>query len=516
MSLPRSSPVRFTPKGLSDACDATDVFPGACKELVNLVFDQANPELLAVRPGVGTGVTIGGTFISVHIVLGTLVFGMASNLSFAGFDAPFCYDTIAGVLVPITGVTVSNIPLVTTTTGKWTPPTMAVVGNYLIVTHPGFYGVANVFGYFNLTTVAWGAGNLGSFPLPGIPTAVANYNNRAYFSYREKLFYSDSLSPLTCLAAGQTLTLGDSTAITALSGLPIQTTSSGIIGALVVFKASSIWQVTGDGATLALAFMALGTGCAAPRTVVSTPFGLAFVSVAGPAFISPGGVVTPMNYGLSGNAAPDIQVPFQLSSSPSRMSAGFQGNIYRVCVPEAGGTYADYWFDLGRQRWSGPHTFAYDCASAISTAATGTYFFLSSYLYPGQLFSSVVQPQSLLPALYNDLGSPIAVSVTSSSLPKTGHMQQKFVVESTIELASAAGPLPFAITTMSPRNVVFGTAALTTDPADLTCPDIYQIPWSAPIVFEKMSLTVTATASDALSIGTMYFRYQDTGYLIGY
>jgi len=41
MPIADSVPVRFTPKGLADAYDATDVFPGACRKLSNLVFDQS-------------------------------------------------------------------------------------------------------------------------------------------------------------------------------------------------------------------------------------------------------------------------------------------------------------------------------------------------------------------------------------------------------------------------------------------------------------------------------------------
>lgn len=535
MPIARAQPVRFTPKGLSDSYDATDVFPGACKSLQNLVFDQANPELLAVRPGVGFGFSVSTGFISYHVAVGTLIYGMIASNAHPGYDDPFCFDTVANALIPLAGFNTSNLPVSPSTTGTWTPPVMAIVGIYLLIAHPGYSGTSNVFGYIDLTTNVYSAGNLAVHPMPGVPTNVANYNNRAYFSLGNQAYYSDVLNPLSALNAGQAVTLGDNTPITALAGLPIQTTTAGVVGALVAFKGNSIWQITGDNTTLAVNFITLTTGCIAPRSVTSTSFGLAFIGISGPLYINSGGAVAPINYGLSSQVQADIQTPFQLSTSPSRIAANFQGAVYRVCVPSAvsfGLTAGDYWFDLGRQRWNGPHSFAYDCASSVSSPATGSYFLLSSYQYPGLLFSSVVHPQSNVAQVYNDLGNPITVSVTSATLPKDGHMQQKQVVEATVELCSFGLPVTYNITGLDPRGNQVGVAGLSTSSVGATwgsntwgsanwvtrdvAPNVYQIPWSAPVVFQKMAITVSAVSVNGLSIGTMYFRYQDAGYLTGY
>ena len=62
MAISKAQPIRFTPRGLSDAFDATDRFQGACQALTNLVFDQSNPELVVTRPGVTqlASFTVGG------------------------------------------------------------------------------------------------------------------------------------------------------------------------------------------------------------------------------------------------------------------------------------------------------------------------------------------------------------------------------------------------------------------------------------------------------------------------
>src|SRR5271154_418126 len=220
MPIPRGYAVRFTPKGLSDAFDATDVFAGACQTLQNLMFDQANPELLAARPGVGAALTTfpGFTtpgFVSLHVAIGTLIFGMIATGRNPGNDEPFCYDAVAGSFITISGVTAGNTPTSPATSGAWVPPTLAVIGIKVIVTHPGFSGTgSNFFGVIDVTNPAapvWSSSQVATFGLPGVPSAVANFNNRAYYAVKNQTWYSDVLNPLNATNAGQSLTIGDNT-----------------------------------------------------------------------------------------------------------------------------------------------------------------------------------------------------------------------------------------------------------------------------------------------------------------
>jgi hypothetical protein len=43
-------------------------------------------------------------------------------------------------------------------------------------------------------------------------------------------------------------------------------------------------------------------------------------------------------------------------------------------------------------------------------------------------------------------------------------------------------------------------------------PKVYNIAWTIPLVFQKMSIDVTVTSSQSVSIGTFFARYADTGY----
>lgn len=555
----RDYPVRFTPRGLSDAYDATDTFAGACTTLKNLIFDQSNPELMVARPGVGMpiaslagqnslwggGVSWGAggyawgavtfttpTVITVQTTIGDTVYGMVSSGRNAGKDEPFVFSTTTG-FITVSGVTSANTPTSPSTVGDWTPPTMAVIGSKIVFTHPGFSG-ANYFGTLDIsvpTAPVWSAGNTTVNALPTVPTSVSNFNNRAWYSCGNRMFYSDVLVPGVMTNAGQSLTLGDPSVITGSSGLPVQTSSAGIVAALIVFKQFQIWQITGDAAvtgSLAQNFLTLNMGCIAPRTIVQTPIGTIFMSIDGPYYVSQAGAVQPLAYSLD-KSRPDIQAPFQNAVTPTRAAAAYSGSVYRICLDTvvAGvAQTADYWFDITRRRWTGPHSFNYDCASQI-----GNSFIISSRNYGANLFKS--QYLQSTSSTYTDNGVPITVVMQSSSFPKTENINEKQVIESTIELSSIATNTTYLINGLSATNAVIGTSTINVTNANslwgggstwgsgvlwnaiVAPPVTFTIPWQSPLVFKKMGLSVTAQSSSKLAIGTFYAKYQDLGYTNG-
>lgn len=524
--------MRCTPKGLVDAYDSTDVFPGACVSLGNLVFDQGNPEIVVSRPGVTqatdfTGFNTPG-FVSIQETIGDVVFGMLSTARNVGKDEPFMFDHAAGAFVVISGVVAGNCPISPSSAGDWTPPTLTVVGTKVIITHPGFAGGATKFGVIDISNPAlpaWSANDLATNPLTAVPSAVANYNNRAYFAVGNTLQFTDSLDPLTRTNATQALTLGDSTSITAVAGLPIQTTSSGIIASLIAFKAFQIWQITGDTATVNLSenYLSLTVGTQAPRSVAQSPLGLYFASASGPKVIDQFGLVKALTH-TPQEINPDIQVAWQNMSTPSRVSGAYSADTYRLCmatVIQGASVTNDYWFDENKRRWNGPHTFAYDCAGQHAD-----HFIISSSLNPGKLFHSRSSPNNN--TVYNDLGAAIMATYQPSTFPKTGHMTMKQVVESTIELASSGGSATYNITGIDDQGNTLNTCIITVLPAgtlwgsgvwgafawaaSINKPTVYNIPWTMPLVFKKMALLITASATAALQFGTFFARYQDCGY----
>jgi hypothetical protein len=389
-----------------------------------------------------------------------------------------------------------------------------------------FFGVIDMS---NLKSPYWYATNIGGYGLPSVPDAVANYNNRAYFACGNQLPYSDSLVPTQRTNGTQSLTLGDTTPITALSGLPVSTTSSGVIAALVVFKKSSIWQVTGDSAlgNLAESYLTLNIGCSSPRTVVQTPTGMIFIAVDGPYYISATGIVAPLSNGSQGTV-PDLQIPFKNISSPTRASASYAGNVYRVCLDttvKGVSSTNDYWFDVIVRRWTGPHTFPYDCASSI-----GNLFVLTSRHEGAALFES--EYVSDASDVYQDNGVPINVNLTSSMFPKSQNPNMKQVIESTIEFGSAPGLTNYAIQAVDDIGTVIGTSDIymigsghvwgdgvakwgdgkTFWVSASKIPETYTVTWPNPLVFKKMLLNISQSATYSTVIGAFSAKYRDCGY----
>ena len=451
MAISNARPMKFVPKGLVDAFDASEKFPGACQSLQNLIFDQSNPELVVSRPGVtllvdlqATGMFANPSFISVFVTVGTRIYGMVATDRNPGHDEPFCYDTATSSVVVITGVTAQNTPASPTTAGDWVPPTIANVGVMLLVTHPGFtgagknlwgggalwgstaeggsnalWGDALTFGLIDTTdptAPTWNATTTATNALIGVPQAVANYNNRAYFAIGNILWFTDVLTnPPTITNATQSVTIGDAQTVNALNGLPVQTASSGITQTLTVFKNTQTWQIGGDAATwnLSLDQISLTVGCNAPRSIALSPYGLYFSSSGGPYFLDMLGGLRPLTY--SGDFTdPDVQAPFQNALVPTRAAGAYNSTVYRVCIPtivRGRQGINDYWFDEHRRRYNGPHTFAYDCAGAL-----GGDFILSGVNYPGKLMQSATQQNQNF--VNTDLGTQMTCTLLRRHSPR--------------------------------------------------------------------------------------------------
>ena len=540
MAIPESAVLRFTPKGVADAFDSTETFAGACRKLQNLVFDPSNPELVVARPGVDgaltnfAGFTTPG-FISLQVTIGTRVYGMVATGLTAGKDQPFCYDLNTSSFVTINGVTAGNAegrPTSPATTGAWTPPTAAMVGTYLVITHPGYSGTGtNFFGLINISTMTYTSANLNTHGLLSVPVAVANLGNRAYFACTNTVQYSDVLDPTKASNAGQGVTLGDNTSVTALSGLPVQTTSGGVVSALLCFKPTQIWQITGDAAitnSLAVNYLSLNIGSACPRSLAPSPLGTFFAGPDSAYVVTPLGAVMPVTGEMAGvGSQPHLRQPFGYVTVPSRVAGAFAGNIYRLCMPTiidgASGIY-DYWFDTRRLRWSGPHTFNYDCASSV-----GNYFLVSGQAAGAKLFQSNPFPSTN--TVYTDNGATYVCDLVSADLPKHDEMAMKQVVESTVELSSTGAANVYGITAFDDKANYLASTSVTTAQAggiwgantwgdgtkwrgSVNQPYTYKITWAIPLVFNKLAIEITCPAAAGVSIGTFFARAQKTGYTL--
>ncbi len=144
MARRNARPLTLRPKGLSDAIDGSNAFKGAMKQLVNLVPATSTAQIFVPRSASIEKTDFPGftmpTGITAILIIGTRVYGMISTGLYGAKDQPFCYDVPTDTFVTITGQSAANLPATQPTTGDWQPPHMEMIGNRIIVTHPGFAG----------------------------------------------------------------------------------------------------------------------------------------------------------------------------------------------------------------------------------------------------------------------------------------------------------------------------------------------------------------------------------------
>lgn len=371
MPLRNAKPEPWLPKGLSDAVDGTDAFPGAMASLSNLVPDPSTASIFVPRPAAqqlqSFQTVKGAGQVTAMFIQGDIVYGMISSGLVAGCDQPFAYNLDTGSLITVKGITPSNVPFSPLASGDWTPPTMDSLGSIITVTHPGFNTYNGYIGWFDVTNPlqpVWHSGNLGTNPLPLVPVACRQFGSRMYYAVANGVVASDIQNALNVSNSGgnpQILTFGDRTSVTALGGLPLYNTQGGIIQSLIVFKSSNImYQVTGDYSSTTTPWsinsLNVATGTLAPNTICTTPQGLAFVAPDGVRLVTFTGTVTDP-IGANGQG---VTLPFKNPIAPSRMCAAFNQNVLRISVqnslsPTQG--FQEYWYDFNLKIWSGPHTF---------------------------------------------------------------------------------------------------------------------------------------------------------------
>lgn len=145
--------------------------------------------------------------------------------------------------------------------------------------------------------------------------------------------------------------------------VPLNNLLGGVLQSLMVFKedeGEAIFQVTGDYSgnptPWAINRLNVSAGTKAPNTLVTTPYGLAFIDYDGLRLIDfSGNVSDPI-----GNNGQGVTQPFANAVFPSRMVAAFNRNIIRITVQngkETSNQFQEWWYDFNLKIWTGPHTF---------------------------------------------------------------------------------------------------------------------------------------------------------------
>ena len=434
---------RWIPRGVADTVLGDDSPPGAMASLQNLIHDPTTPGSFICRPANTQLINFSGLpgspgtpgVVTVAYQVGNIIYGLIgiTTGTYAGYDLPFAYDTITAAFLPVSGISISKVPVSQATSGAWTPPQMSLTGIDLVVTHIGFPGAltGNYFGWFNVTNPilpTWSAGNTTENALPSVPQACGTFNNRTRFACGSVVYYTDTLN-LNMTASNQSQTIGDYTPVTTLAPLPTSSSALNIIQGLLAYKLNSVTLITGDPTTdnLGSNLISPSVGTAAPRSVVSTPNGVYFMSNDGIRFIN--------YFGILSVPDEDLANPFINAVTPSRVAACFNGDIYRICVQNGAKTttpFEDYWYDFKRKGWSGPHTFRYDIIIPISND-----FALARNDITGKIWNSYsVQNQGGFGNTFVENGSELVWTYQTPPMMDLNNLYANCVIRTTLEIAA--------------------------------------------------------------------------------
>jgi hypothetical protein len=536
MSIRNGVPLHFSPHGVCDAVDATNVQDGAMAALTNLIPDPSTANLFQCRPASTLETNFNGFqnpgFISVMEVFGNVAYGLIATARNPGHDEPFAFNLVTKTFSPISGVTAANTPASPITTGDWTPPSMALVGVNLLFTSQGFnFGGGFAFGVLNISNpsaLVWTAQNTTANTLPALPQWVASFNGRAWFlvtpaTGQPGAYFTDILT-LNITNANQVITFDDNQVLTCAAGLGLFNQAGGIVQALMVFKnTANVYQITGDAAlsTLARNSLNVATGTLAANSVTNTPKGLAFLAPDGLRLIDfYARISDPI--GVDGQG---INVPFIYVVTPSRVQASSNQNVLRVSVQNGkavGAPQQDWWFDISRQKWTGPHTFPASMISAFNNT-----FILAPLVLPGVLFQSDVAQSAT--STFAENGIAMQFVWRTCPLPDPKAMAYFAMVETTLNLALVSGQSPVTVLALDQNQSVLGSVSISVGITGTIWGQFSwgnalwggsssglfprALEWTQPLVFRRLSLQATGFCAGGVQIGDAFLRYQQLGYM---
>jgi hypothetical protein len=607
VALRNATRLRWQPKGLTDALDGNNSFPGSMQQLMNLIPDPTTNDSWVPRPAAVSKTTFGSFttpgFISGLLVVGNIAYGMIASGRNAGKDEPFAYNIATNTFLTVGGILNANTPTSPAATGDWTPPILAQVASRIMVTHPGFTG-ANKIGWFDVsgfssntitgstngngaltglssnpllagvqpgmtisdslgdipantyivsvtatqinmnaaatgshgadtftisggtaTVPLWGAGDLNVFPLPSVPVGVAQFNGRAYYACGiNGIVFSDSGFPTNRTNANQVLTPNNGLPVTAVAPLQLSAPlTGGIVQAIIAFQGvAAMQQILGDPTTnnLSMNLLPVATGTLAPLSIIPTELGTAFISPEGMRVIEFSGQVSPP----IGDHGTGVTSPFIYALHPSRTCASSNADCIRISVQNGGAANnptQEYWYDLTRRVWHGPHSFP---ASLIQP--WNNTFLMSASGIAAKLWTSdaIISGTSV----YLENGVQMSWAYEPSLLPDDQEMMMVSVVEASITIA-----IPLATVTATAiddlgnvlSQVVFPATSGSTqwdafswdvgkwDGSPITYRQ-RQIAFNQPLVAKQLTIQFSGSSAAGFRIGNLSLRYQKLGYQI--
>jgi hypothetical protein len=220
-----------------------------------------------------------------------------------------------------------------------------------------------------------------------------------------------------------------------------------------------------------------------------------------------------------------VTVPFINAVTPSRMAAACGGNVMRISVQNGaaqGAPNQEFWYDVARGIWSGPHTFPMSLVQPYNNTFIG-----QPITVPGSLWQSDAVQSST--STYVEDGQQMTWIWSTPMLPDTDHMTNNAMTETTLDLALSSTFPTVQVSALDENSAVQNSvqvqstgsttiwgaftwgAALWGSALNSLAPR--QLPWTIPIVFTRLGIQASGQSAQGVIVGTMHLRYQILRYL---
>ncbi len=373
----------------------------------------------------------------------------------------------------------------------------------------------------------------GAIQMTTPPTWVAQFNERLWFGINpvvtvsstqvESLFipsliFTDILA-LNCTNANQALTFGNSLPLVAGHGLGLSNQLGGIIQSLMVFQDdSNVVQITGDAAlnTLAVNSLNVAVGTIAPRSIASSPVGIFFLAQDGLRIIGFDANISPP-IGLAGTG---VVVPFENILFPTRANSACDGVVFRISIQRAdapGNPWQEFWFDLTRKVWSGPHSFPSTMIDVFEDR-----FVLAPEGVPGELFTSTVIPD--VNSIFRENGTNLSWIAQTVVIANNMEQGVSEIQEFTVNLGILPGANQWTLDVLDANSIPlpYGTVSRVIDPTPNTPAPYwigppamwpYRHDFPGPVIYVRAAIRLSGPSCTGFRIGDIYFRRRALGYI---
>jgi len=372
------------------------------------------------------------------------------------------------------------------------------------------------------------------------PSWVKQFNSSLFFGYnppnanynpQPSVIFTQPLSIDTSGTNTNILTFGNDIPLVGAGQLGLSNQLGGIVQALMIFQqTTNIYQITGSAFTspssLAVNSLNVATGTWSPRSITSTPNGLAFLAPDGLRIINYDGQVSDP-VGENGNG---VVAPFYKENGlqyPSLSCAACNGATLRIGIfnfsPLGGTGLTEYWYHLTAKKWSGPHT-----SGALCIGIANSWFFISSPLANGEILFSPIQYIFNTNATYDgsnqykEYGTLLTFNMVSVYLPDNGQMCESEIAEWQVKTSVSNFPngatgssTPTLEADVNDENTAFAETIIYTYPSNTLVLGLQakRLSPAAPIVYDRLQISYVGNSSVSFLIGDTFLRVRNLGYL---